>query len=331
MISSYSIEKKINGYAPLGTAGDLGKTENGGKGSGNFGHAGREGKVGGSAPSGSGSGKSHDDKTREISEKLSLVEDSISDLLHSNPHSKQLEKLFEEQEKLKKEQERLSDDLNQSRSDFYRDYLKYERTDDGRYVRKQPDTNDKAYKESLAKIKESVDKIRKTDSKSEDKQIQKDNAKISRIEEKIGKKALLVAKDFEGSSISTFMDEDGKEYWYDKHSERVKDYGGEKEYRSPAFDKAMKDKTPWNEYEITGAQIKKKLKDYGINTDGLSISKGRGGYETAWHISGSSIKTDLKAVEDIVKTKIGHVDYDERSGEILAGGNTYVFVSDNER
>lgn len=54
MINSYSIEKKINGYASLGTAGDLGKTENGGKGSGNFGHAGREGKIGGSAPSGSG-------------------------------------------------------------------------------------------------------------------------------------------------------------------------------------------------------------------------------------------------------------------------------------
>ena len=297
MINSYSIEKKINGYAPLGTAGDLGKTENGGKGSGNFGHAGREGKVGGSAPSGYGSSK-----------------------------AARRSKSFEEGS-----EQKLSDDLNQSRSDFYRDYLKYERTDDGRFVRKQPDTNDKAYKESLAKIKESVDKIRKIDSKSEDKQTQKDNAEISRIEEKIGKKALLVAKDFEGSSISTFMDEDGKEYWYDKRSERVKDYGGEKEYRSPAFDKAMKDKTPWNEYEITGAQIKKKLKDYGINTDGLSISKGRGGYETAWHISGSSIKTDLKAVEDIVKTKIGHVAYDERSGEILAGGNTYVFVSDNER
>ena len=265
----------------------LEKELNGGKGSGNFGHAGREGKVGGSAPSGYGSSKA---------------------ARRSKP--------FEEGS-----EQKLSDDLNQSRSDFYRDYLKYERTDDGRYVRKQ----------SLAKIKESVDKIRKIDSKSEDKQTQKDNAKIGRIEEKLGKKALLVAKDFEGSSISTFMDEDGKEYWYDKHSERVKDYGGEKEYRSPAFDKAMKDKTPWNKYEITGAQIKKKLKDYGVNTDGLSISKGRGGYETAWHISGSSIKTDLKAVEDIVKTKIGHVDYDERSGEILAGGNTYVFVSDNER
>ena len=221
--------------------------------------------------------------------------------------------------------------LEQARSEHYRDYLKYEKTDDGQYVRKKPDSNDKAYKESLAKIKSLTEEIRKSDAKSDDLQTQKDNVKIDRIEEKIGKKALLVAKDFEGGSLSTFMDEDGNEYWYDKRSERVRDYGGDKEYRSPAFDKAMKDKTPWNEYEITGAQIKSKLKGYGINTDGLSVSKGRGGYETAWHISGSGLKTDLKAVEDIVKTKIGHVDYDERSGEILAGGNTYVFVSDKDR
>ena len=46
------LDKKIRGLAPLGTASNFGKTENGGKGSGNFGHAGRPGERGGSAPEG---------------------------------------------------------------------------------------------------------------------------------------------------------------------------------------------------------------------------------------------------------------------------------------
>ena len=273
----------------------LEKIINGGKGSGNFGHSGRPGERGGSAPAQTGvpvtAGKTGADLYRAIAE--------------SN----------------------LRVDLEQARGAFYRDYQKYERTEDGQYVKKQVDANDKDYKAALKKIEDVVDKVRAQDVKSDDLQTQKDNAKIARIEEKIGKKALLVAKDFEGGLLRV-MDKDGKEYWYDARNERVKADG--KEYLSPAVKKAMADKTPWNEYEITGAQIKKKLKGYGINTEGLTVSKGRGGYETAWHISGDSRKTDLKAVEDIVKTKIGHVDYDERSGEILAGGNTFVFVRDTD-
>lgn len=51
----YNIDKKLNGFAPLGTASDFGKNLNGGKGSGNFGHSGRPGYVGGSASTGSSS------------------------------------------------------------------------------------------------------------------------------------------------------------------------------------------------------------------------------------------------------------------------------------
>ena len=50
---NYNEDKKLNSFAPLGTAGDFGRTDNGGKGSGNFGHAGRPGEIGGSAPAGS--------------------------------------------------------------------------------------------------------------------------------------------------------------------------------------------------------------------------------------------------------------------------------------
>ena len=50
------MEKKINKFAPYGTLEGGEKVENGGRGSGNFGHAGRPGEVGGSA-SGYGSSK----------------------------------------------------------------------------------------------------------------------------------------------------------------------------------------------------------------------------------------------------------------------------------
>lgn len=274
--------------------------DNGGKGSGNYGHAGRKGKVGGSSPKG------------------------VSVFADADKAKEDLSRAIEESDKMQ--------ELHAVRSRFYRDFTKYEKDDSGRYVKVEP-KDKKAYRKSLDEISAKVSEVREYDSKSDNKKVLSGNAKIARIEEKIGKKALLVSEDLADGHSSSFMDEDGKEYWYDSRSEEVKDYGIEnpKTYLSPAVKKSLEDKTPWNEYELKGSDIKKKLKGYGINTDGLSISKGRGGYETAWHISGSSLKTDLASVETIVKSKIGHVDYDEHSGEILAGGNTYVFVSDEDR
>ena len=52
LVTSYSVEKNRNSMEGLSAY------ENGGKGSGNFGHAGRPGEVGGSAPEGSGGGVS---------------------------------------------------------------------------------------------------------------------------------------------------------------------------------------------------------------------------------------------------------------------------------
>lgn len=61
MIERYSQEHSRNGFAPFGSL--LNTTKNGGKGSGNFGHEGREGKVGGSAPSKGGKASSSETKT----------------------------------------------------------------------------------------------------------------------------------------------------------------------------------------------------------------------------------------------------------------------------
>ena len=57
MIGEYNIKKNINDFAPYGTL------LNGGKGSGNFGHAGRPGKVGGS---GKGSSSDSDDTDSSV-------------------------------------------------------------------------------------------------------------------------------------------------------------------------------------------------------------------------------------------------------------------------
>lgn len=83
-----------------------------------------------------------------------------------------------------------------------------------------------------------------------------------------------------------------------------------------------------NPFKITGNEIKNKLKSYGINTDGLKISKRSGGYSDAWEVSGDGTKTDLGAVEKILKNKLEWYQTDEKTGEILSGGNTFVFVND---
>lgn len=65
MINSYRIEKKQNGFAPVGTCIAL----NGGAGSGNFGHAGRPGKVGGSAET-SGASQARGEMRKGIADRV---------------------------------------------------------------------------------------------------------------------------------------------------------------------------------------------------------------------------------------------------------------------
>ena len=316
--------------------------KNGGKGSGNFGHAGRPGEIGGSAPSGVSGGigsRSTDKKIESYQEKalenLGLTDiEKMTDKDWENVRTEMTRLIAERRAKHSGEEATGIDpqeNLQTAMASVYKIKGAHERVEGGRLVTDESLATNKEYKEALKKAEQAVDAVRKIDEQSDDWETQRKVAKVKRIDEKIGKKALVTTKDTEGFYTRDFMDKDGKEYYYDSTTEQVREKGTGNYMLSPAEKKAAKDGDWGNRYELTGAQIKKKLKDYGINTDGLSVSKGRGGYETAWHIKGSGIKTDLKGVERITKSKLEDISRDERSGEILAGGNTFVFVDDTDR
>lgn len=68
------------------------------------------------------------------------------------------------------------------------------------------------------------------------------------------------------------------------------------------------------------------LKAAGFNRKDFSIKSSYAGYSQACDIYIKNPLVRISEVEAIVK-KHSSIDYDERSGEILAGGNTYISVS----
>ena len=75
----------------------------------------------------------------------------------------------------------------------------------------------------------------------------------------------------------------------------------------------------------TAMEVKKAIKESGINTKGISVRKSYGGYSVVFHITVKDLTLDLKAIKKSVR-KFKQVDYDEVTGETLEGGNTYIFV-----
>lgn len=77
----------------------------------------------------------------------------------------------------------------------------------------------------------------------------------------------------------------------------------------------------------TAIQIRDFLKKNGYNIRDFSIKASYGGYSSSVDIYIKNPKIDKKEINDLVK-KFQNVDYDARSGEVLMGGNTYIFVHD---
>ncbi|MDE6504856.1 MAG: hypothetical protein K2L42_03200 [Clostridia bacterium] len=76
--------------------------------------------------------------------------------------------------------------------------------------------------------------------------------------------------------------------------------------------------------EVTKA-IKEALKKAGIDTRFISVRHKWCGYSESYHIEISSTEIDRDKVRRICNN-FQKIDWDERSGEILMGGNTYIWV-----
>lgn len=72
-------------------------------------------------------------------------------------------------------------------------------------------------------------------------------------------------------------------------------------------------------------EMKRTLKAAGIDTKLVKINHHRGGYDESYLVSIYSKSIDLKKVEKLLSA-CRKVDRDEYTGEILVGGNTYLWV-----
>lgn len=76
---------------------------------------------------------------------------------------------------------------------------------------------------------------------------------------------------------------------------------------------------------IRSKEIKNYLKDNGIDTKKVSVKELSGGYSQAFQITIKSSDIDIEEVENL-SHHFKNYEIDERTGEILQGGNTFVFV-----
>lgn len=69
-------------------------------------------------------------------------------------------------------------------------------------------------------------------------------------------------------------------------------------------------------------EIRQELKKRGINSRMVSVKSGYCGYSDYINVTIKTAEVDIREVEKIVK-KYQSIDRDERTGDILEGGNTY--------
>ena len=73
------------------------------------------------------------------------------------------------------------------------------------------------------------------------------------------------------------------------------------------------------------AAIRAEIKKLGYNSRQVSVKSRNCGYSDETRIEVKDLSCDIKAIEKAC-TKFESIDYDKYSGEILSGGNTYIFV-----
>ena len=73
------------------------------------------------------------------------------------------------------------------------------------------------------------------------------------------------------------------------------------------------------------SEIKKALKQAGFDTKKISVMHKWAGYSEVYRVSVKDKTINLDEVRDVTK-RFEEYEVDERTGEILAGGNTFVSV-----
>lgn len=71
--------------------------------------------------------------------------------------------------------------------------------------------------------------------------------------------------------------------------------------------------------------IKKLLKEKGFDTKKISVKHRYCGYSESFDITIKDINININEIENIIKS-LEYYERDERTGEILEGGNTYIFT-----
>ena len=73
------------------------------------------------------------------------------------------------------------------------------------------------------------------------------------------------------------------------------------------------------------AEVRKQLKEIGITSKQVSVKSGYCGYDDNLNITIKDLSVNEQTVKDIAE-QFEEYERDERSGEILEGGNTYIFI-----
>jgi len=78
--------------------------------------------------------------------------------------------------------------------------------------------------------------------------------------------------------------------------------------------------------QVTAKDVKKVLKENNINTKSISVRCKIVGYDFSINVTLKDLSLPKPLIEEILTKEFESYERDEFSGEILAGGNTYVFV-----
>lgn len=77
---------------------------------------------------------------------------------------------------------------------------------------------------------------------------------------------------------------------------------------------------------IKAKEVKKVLRENNIDTKKISVRSKLAGYDSAICVTLKDLSLPKHLIQKILDKEFSSISYDERCGEILSGGNTFVFV-----